>query len=146
MSVRLEYSTVARCSPEAVWKLFSQTERWAEWTPFIRGARWTSGEPWQPGSEIELAVTQPALQLKGRLVESRPPYVFSIKGSGMGLTVEHEFAFVAQDAGTLMATRMTLSGPATFLINQPMKDKAVEGFAQWFERLRQEAEGAPETA
>jgi ligand-binding SRPBCC domain-containing protein len=140
MSVKLEYSTLATCSPEAAWKLFAQTDLWAQWTPFIQSARWISGEPWQQGSEIELTVTQPPLKLKGKLVECKPPYVCRIDGGAMGLTVQHEFAFVEQGDKTLMATRMTLNGPATMFINDGIKDRAVKGFAQWFERLKGEAE------
>ena len=140
MSVKLEYSTLAACSPEAVWKLFSQTDLWAQWTTFIQGARWISGEPWQQGSEMELTVTQPPLKLKGKLVESKPPFVFRFDGGAMGMTVQHEFAFVEQADKTLMATRMTLSGPATMFINDGIKDRAVKGFAQWFDRLKAEAE------
>ena len=145
MSVKLEYSTVAACSPEAVWKLFSQTDLWAQWTTFIQGARWISGEPWQQGSEMELTVTQPPLKLKGKLVEAKPPFVFRIDGGAMGMTVQHEFAFVEQADKTLMATRMTLSGPATMFINDGIKDRAVKGFAQWFERLKTEAESGQKT-
>jgi ligand-binding SRPBCC domain-containing protein len=140
MSVKLEYSTLAASSPEAVWKLFSQTDLWAQWTSFIQGVRWTCGEPWQQGSEMELTVTQPPLKLKGKLVESKPPFVFRIDGGAMGMTVQHEFAFVEQADKTLMATRMTLSGPATMFINDGIKDRAVKGFAQWFDRLKTEVE------
>jgi hypothetical protein len=61
-------------------------------------------------------------------------------GGAMGLSVQHEFAFVEQGDKTLMATRMTLTGPATMFINDAIKDRAVKGFAQWFDRLRAEAE------
>src|SRR4029450_1647746 len=127
--------TLAACSPEAVWKLFSKTDLWAQWTPFIQSARWSSGEPWQLGSGLELAVTQPPLKLKGKLVESKPPFVFRMDGGAMGLSVQHEFAFGEQGDKTLMATRMTLTGPATMFINEAIKDRAVKGFAQWFDRL-----------
>lgn len=142
MSVKLEYSTLANCPPEAVWKQFSQTERWAQWTTYIQGARWINGEPWKVGSEIELSVAHPQLKLKGKLAESKPPFVFMIKGGAMGLNVQHEFAFVDQEGKTLMATRMTISGPASIFINDGIKDRAVAGFAQWFERLKQESECA----
>jgi hypothetical protein len=89
---------------------------------------------------MELTVTQPPLKLKGKLVESKPPFVFRIDGGAMGMTVQHEFAFVEQGDKTLMATRMTLSGPATMFINDGIKDRAVKGFAQWFDRLKTEAE------
>jgi len=142
MSVKLEYSTTASCSPEAVWQQFRMTDRWPEWTTYIQGARWISGEPWQSGSEIELSVTQPPIKLKGTLTESKPPFVFVIKGSAMGISVEHEFGFVEQNGKTLMATRMTLTGPATVFINAAVKDRAIAGFAQWFEQLRRDAEAA----
>ncbi len=145
MSVKLEYSTLAACAPETVWKLFAQTELWAQWTSFIQGVRWVSGDPWQIGSEMELTVTQPPLKLRGKLVEAKPPFVFRIDGGAMGMTVQHEFAFVEQGEKTLMATRMTLSGPATMFIDDGMKDRAGKGFAHWFERLKAQAEahGAP---
>src|SRR4051812_12643640 len=88
MSVKLEYSTVANCSPQRVWEQFAKTDKWPQWTTYIQGARWLSGEPWQVGSEIELAIAQPPLKLKGKIVESKPPFVFMIKGGAMGLAVE----------------------------------------------------------
>jgi hypothetical protein len=146
MSVKLEYSTTANCSPQTVWQQFAKTENWAQWTTYIQSARWLTGEPWQVGSELELTVTQPPLKLKGKLVESKPPYVFMIKGGAMGVSVEHEFAFVEQQDKTLMATRMTISGPATVFINDGIKDRAIAGFAQWFERLKKEAEASVSAA
>ena len=139
MSIKLEHQTVASCSPEQVWSVFSRLEEWPQWSRLFARTAWM-GEPWQLGSEIALDFSQPLLRVTGKVVECTPPRRFVIRGGAMGVNVEHWFDFQPQETGTLMRSGIDLSGPATFFINKEMQRKGLESFSQWFESLRAEAE------
>jgi hypothetical protein len=141
MAVKIEYSTVANCQPEHVWKIFSDTARWREWNSFISNVQWISGEPWQPGSQLLLELAQPQFKLKAAVKESAAPNRLVWTGSAMGVAVNHFFEFTPQAGnGTLMKTWVELSGAAVFFLNEDMKKKGVGIFSKWFELLKSEAE------
>lgn len=98
------------------------------------------GEPWQPGSEIFMELSQPALKVKGKVEECTLGQSFTIKGGAMGVEVKHWFEFSPQGTATLMRSGIELSGPATFCLSKAMQRKGLDSFAQWFESLREHAE------
>ena len=138
--MKIEYSTVAKCTPPQVWAVFSDLQNWGQWNPMAT-ASWIEGEPWQPGSLLVLQPAQPAMKVKARVVNSDAPNIIRWQGSAMGVSFEHRFEFVLQpDGTTLMKTELNLSGAATFLISNKMKQQGVYVFAKWFNALKAEAE------
>ncbi|MCU1285492.1 MAG: hypothetical protein JWO13_1842 [Acidobacteriales bacterium] len=141
MSIKLDYSTTAKCGVESVWQAFSEVERWPEWSNLFSGATWIEGEPWARGSKLLLEVAQPSAKVKAAVSEVAAPQQAIWTGSVMGVTITHSFKFIPQaDETTLMQSNIELSGPATFFINNDMKKKGLEQFAQWFEAMKSQAE------
>lgn len=144
--MKLEYSTVARCRPEDIWKVFTDSTRWSEWSSLLAGVQWTSGEPWQAGSQGIIELAQPAFKLKSTMKEATPPHRIVWTGAVMGVNFECAFQFTAQpsgitpDATTLMHAAIDLSGPAVFFINDDMKKKGMAAFTPWFDALKAQAE------
>jgi hypothetical protein len=139
--MKLEYSTVAQCRAEEVWAVFTDSTRWSEWSPLLSGMQWTSGEPWQAGSQGVIDIPQPSFKLKMAVKESMPPKRVVWTGGAMGVTFECAFDFTPQTENTtLMATAIDLSGAAVFFINNDMKKKGLDTFAAWFESLKAQAE------
>src|SRR5437868_3970523 len=134
MSIKLEYSTTAQCSTESVWRVFAETERWPEWSKLFAKATWIEGDQWKKDSKLLLEIAQPSAKLKTTVAEVAAPNHAAWTGNVMGVTIEHKFNFTVQDDGqTLMQSSIELSGPATFFINDDMKKKGLEMFAEWFE-------------
>jgi hypothetical protein len=141
MSIKLEYSTTAQCSTESVWRAFTETERWPEWSKLFAKATWIEGDQWKKDSTLLLEIAQPSAKLKTTVAEIAAPNQTVWAGNVMGVNIEHRFSFVSQaDGRTLMQSSIELSGPATFFINDDMKKKGLEMFAEWFEALKSEAE------
>ncbi|HUS18566.1 MAG TPA: SRPBCC family protein [Terriglobales bacterium] len=139
--MKLEYSTVAQCRAEDVWAVFTDSTRWSEWSPLLSGMQWTSGEPWQPGSQAVVEIPQPSFKLKSTIKGSTPPSRMIWTGGAMGVSFECVFDFTpAAEGSTRMNAAIDLSGPAVFFINDDMKKKGLATFASWFESLKAQAE------
>jgi len=144
--MKLEYSTVAHCRPEEIWSTFTDSTRWSEWSSLLAGVQWTSGEPWQPGSQGVIELAQPAFKLKSTIKEAVPPQRIVWTGAVMGVNFECTFQFTAPPSGvmpdgtTQMQAAIELSGPAVFFINDEMKKKGMAAFTPWFDALKAQAE------
>jgi hypothetical protein len=139
--MKLEYSTAARCAPEAVWAAFTESSRWGEWSDLLAGVHFLDGEPWKPGSSGVIELKQPAFKLKATVKESSPPSKVVWTGAAMGVNIENTFEFLGQtDGTTLMKATIDLSGPGTFFINEDMKKKGLAAFEPWFNALRDRAQ------
>jgi hypothetical protein len=141
MSIKLEYSTTAQCSTESVWRAFTETNRWPEWSQLFAKASWIEGESWKKDSKLLLEIAQPSAKLKTTIAEISEPNRAVWTGNVMGVAIEHKFDFTAQpEEQTLMQSSIELSGPATFFINDEMKNKGLDMFKEWFDALKSEAE------
>ncbi len=142
MSVTLEYESVVQCTPEKIWERFSDVSSWKRFNPAISNTRWTSGEPWHPGSRLAMDLVQPRpMTIESEIVECRPPNFMRLKGRMMGVSADHTFEFTPQgDGGTRMRTAQVLTGAATIFISEKLRRAATETFANWFEAIRREVE------
>jgi hypothetical protein len=141
MSIKLEHSTVAKCSAEAVWQAFTEIDRWPEWSKLFSRATWIGGTPWEKGSVLLLEVAQPPAKVRCEVSEVASPNHAKWTGNVMGVTIKHNFSFSLQpDGATLMRSDIDLSGPATFFINDDMKKKGLAAFVEWFDAMRGQAE------
>jgi hypothetical protein len=42
----------AEADPERVWLTWADIDNWPSMSPLVNATRWTSGDPWRPGSEF----------------------------------------------------------------------------------------------
>jgi hypothetical protein len=142
MAIRLEYSIMANCRPEHVWRKFKKLEEWPWWNRVIGQARWLNGEPWQKGSEFLLELVFPRkMSTRPVILESAPPNKIAWIGKKMGASGEHWFSFEAQPDGmTLIKTWEDFSGPLTVFATQSFKRSVVATYKTWLEALKFEAE------
>jgi hypothetical protein len=45
-------SAESEADPERVWLTWADIDNWPSMSPLVNATRWTSGEPWRPGSEF----------------------------------------------------------------------------------------------
>ena len=141
MSIKLEHSTVAKCSVESAWQALTEVERWPEWSKLFSRATWIGGPPWEKGSVLLLEVASPPAKVRAEVSAVAAPGRVSWVGNAMGVTIKHNFNFTAQpDGATLMRSDIDLSGPATFFISEDMKKKGFAAFVEWFDAMRAQAE------
>src|SRR4051812_40300728 len=116
MSLKIEYAVRINATPDVVWQVFHEIERWPRFDPeAVQSARWVSGEPWKPGSKFELKALKPmAITLTPEVVEASAPVFVHVKGSGGGVTGEQFYILKWDEAtcSTEMRTLQEFSGMA----------------------------------
>ena len=141
MSIKLEHSTVAKCSLESAWQALTEVERWPEWSRLFSRATWIGGPPWEKGSVLLLELSSPPAKVRAEVSDVAAPGRVTWVGNVMGVTIKHDFNFSSQAEGsTLMQSDIDLSGPATFFIKEEMKKKGFSAFVEWFDAMRSQAE------
>jgi hypothetical protein len=144
MSLKLEYALSINATPDVIWQVFNEIERWPRWDPeALQSARWVEGEPWQQGSKFELKTLKPmALTLTPEIVEVTPPVFVHVKGSGSGVTGEQFYIFKWDDdlRATEMRTLQEFSGMAISFFGGQAKKPILQGIEHMFQKVKQEAE------
>jgi hypothetical protein len=144
MSLKIEYAINIAATPDVIWQVFNEIERWPRWDPSaLQSARWVSGEPWQQGSKFEIKTLKPmALTLTPEIVEVTAPVFVHVKGSGGGVTGEQFYIFKWDDVSrtTEMRTLQEFSGMAISFFGGQAKGPILQGIEHMFRQVKQEAE------
>jgi hypothetical protein len=141
MAIRYHNAVLAACSPENVWQVFRDVDRWPQWNSAIGRASWSSGEPWQKGSTLEIQVANPAsITLHPQIEGVAPPNVVHWIGKQMGVKAEILFRFDPDPAGTKIECFQEVTGAPTMFVTDRMKAEVTAVFDRWLESLKSEAE------
>lgn len=142
MPFRLEYSTVAECTPQDVWAAFCHVENWPTWSSVLSDTRWIEGEPWIPGSRFHMQILQPVpVTFRPEVLECSPPNRVHWTGGSSGINAEQWFSFELQpDGKTEMKTWQEFTGPATFMFGERIRRAITNIYVDLFRSLKAEAE------
>jgi hypothetical protein len=144
MSLTVEYAAVARCTPEQVWQVFEQIERWPRWDPAaIREVRWVSGEPWTKGAKFSIEMLKPMpFKLTPEVLEVEAPTYVHLRGRGSGVTGEQYYFFkwIPAERATELRTLQEFSGGPILFFGGSIKPAIETGIRRLFERIIEEAE------
>jgi uncharacterized membrane protein len=117
----MEYrvSTPAAASPEDVWRLFVDVERWPDMTHSLRAVHRVDSGPFQVGSEaIVRAAGQPRARWRVTEMEPGRSFVWQTKVGAVTTVGAH---IVDPDAqGSVITSTLDLHGPAASLIGALM--------------------------
>jgi len=56
---RFEYTVVTKASPSLAWLVFSDLHRWNNFANVYGTLRWQDGNPWEPGSRLQIELLRP---------------------------------------------------------------------------------------
>jgi hypothetical protein len=56
---RFEYSVTTKASPALAWLVFSDLHRWNTFANVYGQLRWRDGNPWEPGSLLQIEILRP---------------------------------------------------------------------------------------
>ncbi|MHB2029109.1 MAG: SRPBCC family protein [Acidimicrobiales bacterium] len=88
-----EITTNIKASPEVVWAVLTDVERWPEWTPSMTKVTRLTGGPFVEGSQVR--IKQPRLRTMVWTVTELTPgrsFVWEAKGPGLTLVAGHHLA------------------------------------------------------
>lgn len=99
MLPRIEYSVVVPVSADLAFRAFSDLERLLH-RGIYDEVSWIEGNPWQVGSRIRYAVSQPVRTAISAVVTScEPPRFVTFLNHALGVTAEQQVTFAASLRG-----------------------------------------------
>jgi hypothetical protein len=106
---RFTISTDIAATPERVWQVMSDVERWAEWTPSVSRIRLLGGGPLVPGTRVIISQPKfpPALW---KLTELQPGREFAWVSTAPGMRVVGRHSVEPTPAGSRATLSLELQG------------------------------------
>jgi hypothetical protein len=123
-------------SPEVVWDVISDLERWPVWGPDIESV--TVEGPITPGTTFRWRSRRMTLTSTLRVVD--PPRELGWTGTTMGIRAVHVFRFEPRDGGTLARSEESWAGFLPKLLKGYSRRTIGSGIRSWLARLKAEAE------
>jgi uncharacterized membrane protein len=140
--MELRVSIPADTSPEDVWRLFVDLERWPEMTKSMREVRRLDSGPLRVGSEA--VVRQPGLpRTRWRVTELEPGHSFTWESAAGGVTTAGSHIVEADGRGAMITLTLSQHGPLAGVVGVLVGRRArryvsmeAEGFRRTAESVR----------
>jgi uncharacterized membrane protein len=138
-------STAAAASPEQVWALLVDVERWPEITKSISTARRVDEGPLRVGSEA--IIEQPRLpRARWRVTELEPGHSFTWETSARGLTTVGGHIVDPDSQGSRLTLTLSMHGPLARPLYALTSRLSRRYLTMEMEGFRRTAESAPGTS
>jgi uncharacterized protein YndB with AHSA1/START domain len=134
--VRASCRMVIAASPEKVWTLLTQIERWPQWNPDVSAARLDGALA--TGSVF--AWQSRGLTVTSTLLEVQPMRRLSWTGRSFGTRAFHAWNLEPQPVGVAVSSCECMDGWVPRLLARPMRNALADILAAWLAALKAQAE------
>jgi hypothetical protein len=144
--IYVESRTTVRATPETVWAVLSDLNRWRDWNPGVLQAHTTEGDALEWGLHFTQTYATRPLEVTSRNVVVRivPGRELVWKGTLPGLHILHAVSLrPAGDGGTEVLGRERMVGLAPLLFKDRLRAAAQRASRAAFEGLRAFCEARP---
>jgi hypothetical protein len=134
---RVEFSVETKASRELAWKTFSNWHMWPLFSDFYENIRWSQGQPWKPGSRLEIKLVRPVPMVVDHVILACSPseHVAWIDHA-LGTTMEQWVVFDAlRGGGTRVRTWAEFTGIMPVLAGRPVKDCIRDFITGWYAKF-----------
>ena len=134
---RVEYSVYTKASPELAWKTFSNWHVWPMFSDVYEDIRWVQGQPWKPGSRLEIKLVRPVrMTVDHVIIACSPAEHIAWIDHAMGNSMEQWVVFDALSAGgTRVRTWAEFTGMTPVLAGRPLRDCIRDFITGWYEKF-----------
>lgn len=105
-------SADAEADAERVWLTWADIENWPSMSPLVNATRWTSGDPWRPGSEFVVEMNLGSWlrnkTAKRRVISVDPGQSAEWSQSKGGLEAAHLWRFEPRQSGGVRITSVAV--------------------------------------
>lgn len=102
---RFEYSVVTKASPSLAWLVFSDWRRWNNFANVYGQLRWSDGEPWEPGSRLQIEILRPVNAIIDHVITTCVPgKKVGWIDHAIGVAMAQWVTFEERQEGTLVRT------------------------------------------
>ena len=133
---RLEYTVVTRAERELAWQVFSDWRAWRRFSNIYGDIRWTKGEPWKPGSRLQIEVVRPQHAIVDHVITvCTPPEFVAWIDHFCGQTMEQWVTFHALPGGGT-----SIHTWAEIVDGQNLRGVVQDFITQWYDRFSNECD------
>ena len=132
----------AEADPERVWLTWADLDNWPSMSSLVNATRWTSGDPWRPGSEFvaELELGLGSETSKNRVMSVDPGRSAEWGHSRGGLQTAHLWRFEPRQGGGVHITSVAVFHGSSIGILKPFVAK------RWRRLFQAQVEGLVDMA
>ena len=131
-----ERSVETAASPQAVWKVWTDTSRWQEWNPDVQSMSFDG--PLAPGSEFRSKAGPGTIV--STLDRIEPPLHIAWRGRTLTINAYHEWWLEPSDGGTHARTEESFSGLLVRLLRGSLQKTLDKSLQDGLQHLKHEAE------
>ena len=109
-------SAVVNASPDQVWALLVDADRWAEWNPAVKKSELKKGDGEKIGSVVKFTPIiggKSAPPVKLKLEKSDKPNKYEFTSRAPGMNIVFGFSIVEKDGVTTVTSYETITGMGT---------------------------------
>jgi uncharacterized protein YndB with AHSA1/START domain len=112
----IEHTIHIEASPETVWKVTVDVERWPQWSPTVISVQPVGGGPLRLGGEVRIRQPlQPAATWVVVALEERSRFTWETRRRGLRMIASHHIA--PGGSGTTNVLRLEATGPIAVLLH-----------------------------
>jgi uncharacterized membrane protein len=107
--MRIEVSVEIDRSPDVVWPILVDIERWPEWTPSVRAVERLDRTPFGIGTRVR--IQQPKLKpMVWQVTDFQPGYLFTWRASSVGIVIDGYHTVRASSRGSVVTLALKQTG------------------------------------
>lgn len=134
--MQIDHSVEIKASPDAVWAVITDVERWPEWTPTMESVRRLEDGPLQLGSSAR--IKQPQMpEAVWRVTAFTPGRQFTWETQFRGMRMIGSHELVESPAGCASRLRLEVSGLLAWLLWPLVRRNASRAMETENSRLRE---------
>jgi hypothetical protein len=137
-------SADAEAAPERVWLTWADLDNWPSMSSLVNASRWTSGDPWRPGSEfvaeLDLGLGLGSKAAKNRVMSVDPGRSAEWGQSRGGLRTAHLWRFEPLQSGGVHITSVVVLHGSSIGVLKPVLAK------RWRRLFQAQVEGLVDMA
>lgn len=135
---RFEYSVTTKASPALAWFVFSDLHRWNNFANVYGELRWRDGNPWEPGSRLQIELLRPINAVIDHVITTCvPAKKVGWIDHGIGVALAQWVAFEElPDVGTRIRTWGEVIHPGITVAGRTVEELLASFTRTWYESLR----------
>lgn len=135
---RFEYSVTTKASPALAWFVFSDLHRWNNFANVYGELRWRDGNPWEPGSRLQIELLRPINAVIEHVITSCvPAKKVGWIDHGIGVALAQWVTFEETPAGgTSIRTWGEVIHPGMTVAGRTVEELLASFTRTWYESFR----------
>ncbi|GAA2814437.1 SRPBCC family protein [Kribbella solani] len=137
--MRFDHSTTIQASPERVWEIFSNVERWPDWTPTVESVERLDAGRLHLGAKTRLR--QPKLPVAvWEVTKFEDGQYFEWVSKAPGVTTTGGHRVISTPDGTVATATLIQEGPLSWLVGRLYAKLTMSYITTETERLKEACE------